>query len=272
MIDVQPAFRLADELQQQSASANLKKSVRTRLRIMAAAAALLDTIPYPQLRGIDVTSRAELSQGSMYRYFRDIPDLVTQLIELHEKAICREFPSPPQIKAVYDYPRIVKVLSWHQSCYLRNRGLFRVMHTQADQLPGVNAAVDRLTLTLHEQLGEFIDAPPVLPFGKGARLLAGQLVGGAMDELIRQLFQNENSNLPIPRTPDALFDLVQLCAILRHRLLHGSDPHPKVIRAVAREFDLSFFDGCFPSEKPKRSSAVAKAGASARKPAASKSA
>ena len=272
MIDLQPAFRLADELQQQLASADLKKSDRTRLRIMAAAAALLDTIPYPQLRGIDVTSEAELSQGSMYRYFRDIPDLVTQLIEMHEKAICGEFPSPAQEKAGYDYPRIVKVLCWLMSCYLRNRGLFRVMYTQADQLPGVKAAIDRSTLMLHEQLGDFIDAPPVLPFNKGARLLAGQLVGGAMDDLLRQLFQNENSNLPIPRTPDALFNLVQLCAILRHRLLHGCDPDPKVIRAVAREFDLSFFDGCFPSETPKRSSAVTKAAPSARKPAASKSA
>lgn len=263
-IDMKPAFRLANEIQANSESAQLKKAESTRLRIMAATAKLLDTVPYAQLRAIDVAAEAKLSQGAMYRYFRDIPDLVTQVIELHEREICKQFPVSPSIKEGYDYPNIVKGLSWHLACYLRNRGLFRLMFTQADQLPGVMAINNRLSLALHEQLGKFVVPPPLPTFDKSSRILAGQLIGGSMDELYRQLFQSENSTLPIPNTTQALFNLVQLCSVLRYRLMHGRDPDPKTIRAVAREFDLSFFDECIQSREHKRATKLPQSVANAR--------
>jgi AcrR family transcriptional regulator len=247
-----PAFRLAQDLLAQSASSALKKSERTRLRLLAAVAAQLDQTPFAQMRAEDVATRAELSKGLMYHYFRDLPDMVTQVVELFESRFYERFPPAPKTKADYDYPRTVSNLAWYLSCYLRNRGLFRVMFTQSDQLPGVKAVIDRLTLSLHEQLGEFIDAPPVLPFDSAVRLLAGHFVGGAMDDLVRQLFQLENANLPVPRTTQQLFDLVQLCSALRHRLMHGVDPDPGVMRDVAATFDLSVFDGCFPAAKAAR--------------------
>lgn len=251
-LDMPPAFRLADEIRAQSEAPGLKKAESTRLRIMATTAGLLDAVAYPQLRAIDVAGEARLSQGAMYRYFRDIQDLVTQVIGLLEQNIYQRFPVAPPPKTGYDYPSIVKGLAWHLACYLRNRGLFRVLSTQADQMPGVMVISHRLASALHEQLGQFMAPVPLPAFDKDSRLLAGQLIGGSMDELYRQLFQYGNSTLPIPTTPQELFDLVQLCSVLRYRLMNGRDPELKTIRAVGREFDVSFFDACFPSQKYKR--------------------
>ena len=69
--------------------------------------------------------------------------------------------------------------------------------------PTVKAAIDRLSMTMYEQLGEITEAPPVLTFDKNARLLAGLMIGGAVDELIRQLFQIGNSE-PAPVFSDTI--------------------------------------------------------------------
>ncbi|MFO0443421.1 MAG: hypothetical protein ACK50F_03980, partial [Betaproteobacteria bacterium] len=52
-------------------------------------------------------------------------------------------------------------------------------------------------------------------------------------------------HLPKLDTPRALFDLVQLVAGHRYRLIHGSPAPARDVKAVQQRFDLAFFAPCF---------------------------
>jgi AcrR family transcriptional regulator len=238
-------FRLADDLTALAEAADTKAE-RTRLRLLASAAALLDDVPFAQLRPSDLADHAELSRPLIYHYFTDLGTLVTELVETFGQRLARMVASVPPSKVAYGYEAIVAHLAWLVRMYLHNRGLMRLMYTLADQLPGVKVTIDEITFLFNKSLGDHVDAPPGLHFGADERLLAGYMIGGGFDDLLRQLFQHRHDRLPAPRTAQQLFDLVQLMAALRHRQVHGSDPSPKEIRAVAKAFDLRLFDGCLP--------------------------
>jgi hypothetical protein len=62
--------------------------------------------------------------------------------------------------------------------------------------------------------------------------------------LLRELFVYPNEHLPRLQTPQALFDLVQLVAGHRYRLIHGAPAPAADVRAVQQDFDRGFFEPC----------------------------
>ena len=58
----------------------LRKGERTRLRLLAATADLLQTTFFHALRVTDICRRARVSQGTFYLYFSDRADIVTRLL------------------------------------------------------------------------------------------------------------------------------------------------------------------------------------------------
>lgn len=68
MSNVQPFSQIICE---QAADATLRKGERTRLRLMAACAESLEDTPFATLRVADVCTRADVSQGTFYIYFKD---------------------------------------------------------------------------------------------------------------------------------------------------------------------------------------------------------
>jgi AcrR family transcriptional regulator len=58
----------------------LRKGERTRLRLLAATADLLQTTFFHALRVTDICGRARVSQGTFYLYFSDRADIVTRLL------------------------------------------------------------------------------------------------------------------------------------------------------------------------------------------------
>jgi AcrR family transcriptional regulator len=237
------SFSIAQSYRDAESAADTK-SERTRLRLLAVAADMLDHVPFPQLRPGDVAKRAALSRGLIYHYFEDLAELVTQVADDFTRLNAEGMARMPIDDKHFGYPEIVGYLSWILAVAVRNRGVMRLMHTQSDQLPRARAALDRFLFDVNQRLGAYTDAPHGLAFGPDERLLAGYMIGGGFNSLLRELFVHPNPRLPRFESEQALFELVQLAATLRHRQVHATDPLSEQVRAVASAFDLGFFTPC----------------------------
>jgi len=249
-------FRLADEFLAQAASATTKAE-RSRLGLLAAAADVLDDVPFPQLRPADLAAHAGISRSLIYHYYADLAELTTALVDSFSERVRAVLPTLPVNQGDYSYASILAYLAWTVSVVLRNRGVYRVMATQADQLPAVKAAYEQLLYIFNKDIGSHVDAPPVLRFGRTERLFAGYFVGGGFENLMRQVFVDGKEDMPPPRTSKALFEMVQLVAVLRNRQVHGCDPSEAEIRAAAADFDMRVFEGCFKAARSAPASAQA---------------
>lgn len=69
-----------DALAAASVADGLRKGERTRLRLLAATADLLQTTFFHSLRVSDICARARVSQGTFYLYFTDKADIVASLL------------------------------------------------------------------------------------------------------------------------------------------------------------------------------------------------
>ena len=244
--DMKPlkTFCLADEFLTQAARATTKAE-RSRLGLLAAAADVLDYVPFPQLRPADLAAHAGISRSLIYHYYADLAQLTVALVDSFSERLRAAMPTLTVNQGDYSYASILSYLAWTVSLVLRNRGVYRVMVTQADQLPAVKATYKQLLYVLHKNVGSHVDAPPVLHFGDTERLFAGYFVGGGFENLMRQVFVDGKEDMPPPRTSKALFEMVQLVAVLRNRQVHGCDPSEAEIRAAAADFDMRVFEGCF---------------------------
>lgn len=241
------AFRLADELRLQSATAETKAE-RTRLTLLASAAALLDDLPFMQMRPADLAAHADVSRALIYHRFTDLAALVTEVMEVFERRLTLDLASMAPRRTRFDYDYLVRYLAWTLSIFMRNRGLMRLLLSDADQVPGVGPIVDRILHAFNKILGDAATAPEGIRWGSNSRLVVGYLIGGGVSDLLRRMLHPGHDQLLAPQSATEMFELVQTMALVRHREMHGSDPTLKEIRAVAKAFDLGAFESCLPAD------------------------
>lgn len=234
------AFRLVDELREQAAAAPTKVE-RTRLTLMASAAALLDDRPFAQVRPVDLAEHAQMSRAIIYHRFTDLPALVAELMEAFERRVTLDLSSMAMRRKGFDYETLVHYLSWTLNTFMRNRGIMRLLLSHADQVPGVDVVVERTLLVFNRVLGDGAQPPKGMRWSPANRLVVGYMIGGGVSDVLRRMLQPGNDELAAPRTPAEMLELVQLMAVIRHREMHGCDPSPQEIRSVGKAFDLSVF-------------------------------
>lgn len=235
------AFRLVDELREQASAAPTKVE-RTRLTLMASAAALLDSRPFAQVRPADLAEHAQMSRAVIYHRFADLPALVAELMVAFEHRVTLDLSSMTMRRKGFDYETLVHYLSWTLNAFMRNRGIMRLLLSHADQVPGVDVVVERTLLAFNRLLGEAAEPPKGMRWSQANRLVVGYMIGGGVSDVLRRMLQPGHDELSAPRTPAEMLELVQLMAVIRHREMHGCDPSPQEIRSVGKAFDLSVFD------------------------------
>ena len=235
------AFRLADELLAQSAVAETKVE-RTRLKLLASAATLLDEVPFMQIRPADLAAHADVSRGLIYHRFTDLVGLVTELMAAFEIRVVRDLNTIATEHKKFDYGSLIESLAWTFSAFMRNRGIMRLLLSHADQVPGVDAIVERTLHAFNRVLGDSVVSPSSIPLSARSRLIVGYIIGGGVSDLLRRMLHPGHDHLPMPQTKAEMFEVVQLMAFVRHREINGCDPTAKEVRAVAKNFDLKVFE------------------------------
>ncbi|MCZ8113254.1 MAG: TetR/AcrR family transcriptional regulator [Betaproteobacteria bacterium] len=221
------------------------RSERTRLRVLAVTVAVLDKSTSTHVLPAELAREVGISRPLLYHHFGD-PDglLATIARDFAQRNIAffRQLPSGSQR---YTYPALVGYLAWILATAVRNRGAMRLMFGLTDRVASVNAVFGDLLHDLNKTLGEQLQPPGHVPVSATDRLLLGYMEAEGFNALLRSLFVYPNEHLPRLDTPQALFDLVQLVAGHRYRLVHGGPAPARDVKAVQQHFDLAFFKACF---------------------------
>lgn len=233
MLNSPTAFRLAELYSQEADDRNKKKSERTALRLLQSVAEVLDDVSYPQLRAADIADNAGVAYGTMYRYFKDKAEPTCLAATRLTLEFQNRFHNPRSVNGtrLTSYQRTYLANAFYLDTFILNKGLFRVLFTQTFELPEVKVAYETLCLSAHSRIGSSLRPPEGLTLTPQDRLVAGYMLGGMADEILRQVFLLENADLAHTQDNDQLPQLCTLLSIMWYRAAHGKDPSMQEIES-----------------------------------------
>jgi AcrR family transcriptional regulator len=228
------SFYFGDLLQARSAESGLSKGERTRLSLEIATCACLQDISLDQLRVAEICERAGVAYGLFYHYFSDkyevtvalvrafIDDIFARYLELHQTG-----------DRYYD---IFVANYFYIDTYRQNRGLMRIILSDAEQLSEISVYHAEILSKWHLRLAKSIEGSfGGAPLNERKRLLVAFSIGGMMDEILRQAFVVENKF--VAKSFASTFELTETISVLWHRAVYGRDPEAASVRKVVSQFE-----------------------------------
>jgi AcrR family transcriptional regulator len=228
-------FNFRELLLQRAASDELKKSIQTRLRLLASACVLLEDVSYSDLKIGDVCAHAKMSHGIAYHYYKDKSELVADLLERFSKELFEGYFEHPVLETNHNpYLRIFDANAYYFRCIESNSGVFATLFRLRGELPAAKSVHQEVTNAWNRRVGQSIKGEFDPPLTEQERLLLGYGLGGMADDLLGQLYAIKNPDLKVPRTKTERRRLCELLSILWYRAVYAKNPDPDVV-AAARE-------------------------------------
>jgi AcrR family transcriptional regulator len=216
------AFTYVQELDERLArAASAPKAARTRLRLMAAIAALLDAEGFHTLRVADCTTRAGLAHGTFYRYWPDLKLAAREVLEDFMRTVSARRPPPARGSPLYG--RIVAANRYYVRVYHANAGLMRCLM----QLGNVEAEFARIGQAANMALAERIvrawqrAEPSVAALPESERFTRALACIAMVEGVLRDLYVRPALRPLREIEEDALADLLSACWF---RMLFARDP------------------------------------------------
>lgn len=224
-----------ESLLKRAASDDLKKSLQTRLRLLASACVLLEKVSYSDLKIGDICAHAKMSHGIAYHYYKDKGELVSDLLERFTKQIFEGYSERPELEKNDDpYLRIFDANAYYFRCIENNPGVFATLFRLRGELPAAMSAVQDMNNAWNRRVGQSIKGEFDPPLTEQERVLLGHTLGGMADDLLGQLYAIKNPDLKVPKTKAERRRLCELLSILWYRAVYSRPPDPNVV-AAARE-------------------------------------
>ena len=210
-----------------------QKGLRTRERLKIATARVLERDGYHAMRVADITTAAELAEGSFYIYFSDKTDAaLTVLRELLEDFL-----------ALGDYShgerepfQAIRAANrrWLAVCRA-NAGLMRCILQLGDEHSTIAELAQRTNREWYERVARGSARRRGSTRGAAAALLAAYFLGGLMDELVRKLVIYPDAGLRevlarLKADDDAIADAASIVWL---RVFHPNAKPPKTLPRAA---------------------------------------
>ena len=230
------ADRLAERLREAPPA---RKADRTREQLKAAAARVLEKKGYIQLRALDVTNEAGMSEGVFYTYFKDKKDVCNAVLGefLHFIPTQRHM----QMGSTGDpFDAIRKAnITWF-ACVRANAGLVRCLFQLQDSENDFAILMQRISRDWYEWVSnKIVSHYPEGAISSDALVITLYALGGMIDEMTRLMWVNPNPDLNVllKRNRVSDEDLAELLAIIWHRAVYPaielSSIHGPIGRALA---------------------------------------
>lgn len=215
-------FTYVQELEHRlTEAASAPKALRTRLRLMAAIAALLDAEGFHTLRVADCTARAGCAHGTFYRYWPDLRVAAGEVLEDFMRTVSRRRPLPARGSPLYG--RIVAANRYYVRVYHANAGLMRCLM----QLGNVEAEFARIGQAANMALAERIVRawqradPSAAALSESERFTRALACIAMVEGVLRDLYVRPALRPLRDIEQDGLADLLSACWF---RILFGRDP------------------------------------------------
>jgi AcrR family transcriptional regulator len=196
---------------------------KSRLKLLAAGARLLEKVGFRDLVVEDVCREAALAKGTFYIYFASkeifLRALMNQYVEFERNTYPPFLPSRSAYRGVHDW------VSWYEGTFAANAGILRCMiemsgmdtESETCWFGRNNSIVDRAL----EQLIQRFDKPPTARDRELLRL-ALRAGGSMMDQSLFERYR-VGVGVGMKEASDAAL-MIDLHALLLYRVLYGSEP------------------------------------------------
>lgn len=203
-----------------------RKADRTREMLKVCAARVLEKKGYVQLRVVDITQQAGMSEGVFYKYFKDKKEICSAVLGefLHFVPTQRHL----QIgEAGHPFDAIRRAnVTWF-ACVRANAGLIRCLFQFQDSESDFAGLMQRVTREWYDWTARrILSHYPEGAISSDAVVIALYALGGMLDEVTRLMWVNPNPdlNLLLNRNQVTDDDLAEMLAIIWHRTIYPARP------------------------------------------------
>lgn len=226
--------RLATRLEQMPPR---RKAERTREALKVAAARALEKRGYNELRALDISTEAGMSEGIFYKYFKD------------RNAICHEVLGEfmhyvPMQRHAFDlgmadspFTAILRAnIAWF-ACARANSQLIRALFQFQDSESSFAGRSQRVFRDWHDvTLRKVLDHYPEGAADRDTVEILLYALGGMVDEMTRLLWVNPNRSLLhlLERNSITDEDLAEVMTVIWHRTIYPSLPLPEIRSSVGQ--------------------------------------
>lgn len=204
---------------------------KSRLKLFAAAARLLESVGYRDLNVEDISTEARLAKGTFYVYFDSKEEFLRELLGQYVAFEGQTFPAPVGDETAFAGVR--RFVGWYAQTFESNVGLLRCMV----QLSSTDEAAHALwqarnTAVVERAFGDLTRRLAGPPENPALLRLALRTAGGMLDQSLFTRYGLQASPGAELRRVD--YDtLVELLALLIHRAVYATDPPRDEISRVA---------------------------------------
>lgn len=201
---------------------------RTRLKLLAAGARLLDNVAYRDLNVVEISKEAGSAKGTFFIYFKTKDEF---LHELARRFIEFERQTLPQLSPrASRFSNSLAFVTWYERSFLRNAGVLRCIVQMAEVDPIVRALWHERNATV---AGYVIDATLQAlegPVNEAMLVLTVRTAGGLLDQsLFARTRVGADTGQPQDHDPEFL---CRLHAVMVYRALYGENPPIEEARDV----------------------------------------
>lgn len=197
-----------------------RSAKKTRLRLLAALARLLEEARFGDIKVVDITKAAGLAKGTFFIYFETkeeiVEELITQYLQFERPTIPHSLPDGEP------YEGVLTIVEWYERTFAVNHGVLGCMI----RLAGVNAYYAKLW---RERNAVLLERWVPLALGtlhlnsKHREVLQHIMhsVGAIMDQ---SLFQRYGLGATVDEDDLDSESQIEMHAVLIHRAVYGQDP------------------------------------------------
>lgn len=204
-----PTKSYAELLRKNADAAGLKKSDRTRLRLLASIAAqLTDGKEQAELRVADVAAGAGVSHGTFYLYFSDLKCAIENLISDFGAFLYQELAGA-RSSGVGMADRIREATLAYAKAFRANVGLMRCLFSLARENSAFRRSFQELSEGWNRRVASAIARQRDGQSSEDMLLPTAYALGGMVDDFLTQIYLREDPALShLAGDDDAIADLL----------------------------------------------------------------
>lgn len=223
-------FSICEALQLRINDDTLKKTERTKSRLMKSMAELLDNQSLKDIRNTDLSANAGVSYGVLNMHFKDKVELAMHLLQYFINFFQIEFKRHKDTLVEEEdvYLRLFSTVYFHMQCCQRNIGLYRLLLVESDNFV-------ELEPIFPDAIYHWSNEDIILPPGRIADIIldkeetniVGVLIGGMLNDAVRYFLLR-----PVTSAKYSIEKLTLLVTVLRYRAMFGKDPTSASLKKV----------------------------------------
>ncbi len=215
-------FGYIDRLsEKQKTNAPKRKGERTRAKLLLATAVCLDRHGYTDLRSIHITEEAGVSEGTLYVYFSDKNEIVTEVMNDFLAASVWQSPKTTIARSAFENIRETN-RSWIETT-IANGNLIRAVFQRIEVDPDFAAEYAKMNFSWHEYVASSVlRRYPKGSINKNVVLFAVAALDAMTVDLTRSIFVNntETNSWKAISPQMKIDDVIDVLSVIWYNVLY----------------------------------------------------